>query len=61
MATEVQALAVIDFGCGAASAAATARMVVDLPKDPTTATTRVLRAIVRRYSLARRDIIGQSR
>ena len=61
MATEVHALAVIDRACGASSPAATARIVVDLPNDPITATTRVLRTIVRRYSLASRDIIGQIR
>ena len=39
----------------------TARIVVDLPNEPTTATTRVRRATVRRYSAAAREVSGQSR
>ena len=38
-----------------------ARVVVDLPNEPTTAMTRVLRTRVCRYSRASRDSNGQLR
>ena len=44
-----------------ARAAATARTAVDLPAEPTTATTRVRRASVRRQARASRDVTGHSR
>jgi hypothetical protein len=60
-ATALHELSSIAACIGAPSTAATARVVVDLPSDPTIAITRVLRPAVRRYANAMRESTGHNR